>query len=138
MKMQLYSNKNKENLIDNIIQVEIEEINNDICPNDSLEQIIADEVLSYAEQSRAMECLEFCCQKLRIGGTLIVKDLEIDVLCRGTFQKKITQESFNAYTKNRSNIHSVHDIKKFILSRNLNIDNVTISGNKYTLYCNKK
>lgn len=137
MKMQLYSDKNKTNLIENIPQIEIKQIKDDICPNDSMEEIIADDVLSYATKSEALECLEFCCQKLRIGGKLIIRDLEIDVLCRNTFGKKITQESFNDNIQGRSNIHSVHDTKKFILSRSLNIDSTVIEGHKYTLYCYK-
>lgn len=137
MKIQIYSEDSKTKRIENIVQLSLKELQDDVCPNDGISDIIIDDSLSYATEEEFNNCLLFSCSKLRIGGSLTIRDIDIDVICRDTFMKKIDSNNFNGIIKNRKYIHSLHDVKKFMLSKNLILETCTIKNGQYTLIFTK-
>lgn len=137
MRIQIFSDHKKDHLIGNFQHIDIATINNDLVPNGSVNQIMLDQALSYVGEEEAMKCLSFCYEKLRINGTITVKDLDIDTLTRSTFDKTITSQEFNDLIHNRTYIHSLHVIKR-LLMKHLTIETLEIKNTWYSMQCTKQ
>lgn len=137
MRIQIFSDHKKDHLLGNFQHIDIATINNDLVPNSSINQIMLDQALSYVSEEEAMKCLSFCYEKLRINGTITIKDLDIDALTRSTFDKTITSQEFNDLIHNRTYIHSLHTIKR-LLMQHLTIETLEIKNTWYSMQCTKQ
>lgn len=138
MKYQIYHKSNTSKLVDNMAQIATDELGDVECPNDSIDEIILDGTLSYCDKQSAINVLGFCIQKLRLGGSLIIKDVDIDVLTRHTFYKIISTDEFNDTVSNKQYIHSLHEVRKFLIDYRIGIESYNISGTNYIMQCVKK
>lgn len=138
MKYQIYHKSNTSKLVENMTQIATDEIGDAECPNDSIDEIILDGTLSYCDKQSAINVLGFCIQKLRLGGSLIIKDVDIDVLTRHTFHKIISTDEFNDTISNKQYIHSLHEVRKFLIDYRIGIESYNISGTNYIIQCIKK
>jgi hypothetical protein len=137
MKVQIFSRGNTVDLLQNVEKIVVEELSEDLYPNDSIDEIIIDDVLSFTSHNLFGKCIDFCCNKLRINGEMIVKDLDIDILCRNTFDRVISTEQFNLLISNRTYVHSLQDVKKEILNHQLVIDTLETNRSSYIIKCKK-
>lgn len=137
MKIQIFSRGNTVNLLQNIDRVSVDELSDDLYPNDSIDEIILEDVLSFTNHNLFTNCINFCCNKLRINGEMVLQDLDIDLLCRNTFDRAINTEEFNALIHNRTYVHSLQDVKKQILNNKLIVETIETKRSSYIIKCKK-
>jgi len=133
MKLQIYSKNHTSDLLGNVQSAEVEELSSAQVPNDSLSEIIVDNTLSFTDQDHAKACLAFCRDKLRLGGELIIIDIDITSMCRNVFSKKLSVENFNKMIKNRINIHDAFSVKSFFMSGNIIVESLVFNNETYTI-----
>lgn len=134
MRINIYSEKNQRAEKDSN-SIEINELSQELCPNHSIDDIIIDEALSYTNKENMLKCIQFCVSKIRLGGSIYIRDVELDSLALSLVNKTIETDEFNILINTKSFLHSLHDIRKIIMETNLTIDTMNINNNMYTLKC---
>jgi hypothetical protein len=132
MILNIYSDKNpKAQKKDN--SVEISKLSSDLCPNHSIDHIMVDQVLSYTDQEVFKNCLLFCMSKVRLGGTITIRDIDLDSLSLYLFNKTLSPNDFNNIILDRKYIHSAKDIKRIAMENKIEVDTLTLDNYNYTI-----
>jgi hypothetical protein len=134
MILNIYSDKNPAKNTENN-SIEINQLDEKLYPNHSVNEIFLDEVLSYTDKDSFSKCLTFCLLKIRLGGTITIRDLDLDSIALGFVNKTIDTVRLNELVSTRNQLHSAQDIKKIVMSQNMLIDSLTLSDTHYTLKC---
>ena len=134
MKCQLFYGNNTM-LIDNILHIDINNLDSDAYPAGCMSEIFIIDTLSRCTDEKMHEVLSFAIAKLRLGGEIVIQDIDIDALCRNTFDRTISKEEFNSCISHRSHIHSVADIKDIMLANNMIIIMIEQINSNYLLKC---
>ena len=135
---QIVNPLNGVNIIQNANVVKTTDLEKNEYPDSSMEEIFIDEALSYmTNEAEFQSVIQFALAKLRLGGSITITDLDLNVLCQETLQKK-DKNRFNGLVNHKRYIHSWRDVKKIVATySNIRVESVKIDGTYYIVRCTK-
>ena len=137
----IVSNKDKYAMLErdrqktNIDFIVIEELAGNDYMDASLEEIVVDEALSFCpNEEYYLGVIDFAISKLRKGGSLVIKDIDLFSLCDLAHENV---EKFNNAIEDKKRIHTWQTTRTRIRQHNVRVDSVSINEIYYTIKCSK-
>lgn len=89
--------------------------------------------ISYLDKSAGKQILSILSNKLRLGGSVVIKFTNLDLICKNYLNKKISTTEFIEYTKSIINGLSIDEIYTYIDGDSLRITKVGKENNNISI-----
>lgn len=101
--------------------------------NNSCNEIIATNIIDYVEQEQIDGLLKLLITKLRMGGSLVISGLNLDIIVRNLLNKTLPESDFNNMIKAVRSIHSRKYVSDLLTNNNLKIYSSVTKGHIYEI-----
>jgi hypothetical protein len=139
MKIQLY--KEGENCIDGYVSIlysqEDKLSNLEKVINNSCEYIIANNVTDFFAKEYFDIILNLLVSKLRIGGTLVITGLDINLLSKNILNGNTSLDDASNAVSQISSVNTMYNLIEKLEFKNLKVDIAKFMNNNYEIFCTR-
>jgi len=109
-------------------QSELEEI-----PQQSCEEIIITDAINRIEEGEALNVIQLCASKLKIGGQIILTIVDFNTLCAAQSSGQINHDTFNSIISTSKCVIEYSYILQFFLENNIKLISSQTANLLYTI-----
>ncbi|NDG28569.1 hypothetical protein EB118_00500 [bacterium] len=101
--------------------------------NNSCTEILVANILDLIDEKNIDGFINLLISKLRLGGTLFISCINLDIVARNIVNGTLSEQEFNQMIQNIKSIHSRKYMFDLLSGKNLKIQSSTTKGNIYEI-----